>query len=77
MFKITYITTLDKKDNELAWLKSVKVYPAYRDIFRNGTIVAAFGVIVNDETALTIKLRHKLDTQQEYPRSRGAKSNEL
>ena len=56
------------KGTELQWLHDQKVYPACQDLFdwKTDTPVIGFGVIVNPETALAIKLRYKLEMQSEY-----------
>jgi hypothetical protein len=61
-----YTVPLEQKAAELEWLNTIKVFPACSTVYRGNKIEAAFGVIVNPETALTIKLRHKLDIQEQY-----------
>ena len=68
MIKMMYFVKPEEKEIELQWLHEQKVYPACQDMFdwKKGTPVIGVGVIVGPETALAIKLRHKLETQVEY-----------
>jgi len=68
MIKMFYTVNPAMKEIELQWLHDQKVYPACQNMFdwKTNTAVIGFGVIVNPETALAIKLRHKLDMQAEY-----------
>ena len=68
MIKMLYTVSPALKEIELQWLRDQKVYPACQDLFdwKAGIPLVGFGVLVNPETALAIKLRHKLDMQTEY-----------
>lgn len=68
MITIIYHTPIEERDNELQWLHEQKIYPAVEDSYdwKTGKEVTRFGVIVNKEQALTVKLRHKLDSQRDY-----------
>lgn len=68
MIKMFYHVSLEERATELKWLHEQKVYPACQEImdWKTGKSVVGIGMIVNPETALAIKLRHKLDLQTEY-----------
>ena len=68
MIKMLYYVLPAEKETELQWLHDQKVYPACQDMFDwvKGVPMVGFGVIVGPETALAIKLRHKLQAQAEY-----------
>lgn len=68
MITITYHLRPEQKNEEIDWLRMQKVFPAVRDFwdFETGNPIVQFGVIVNPEMALLIKLRHKLDLQKDY-----------
>ncbi len=68
MIQIIYCVPPAEQDSEIKWLHNQKVYPSIStvwDYIANQHSVA-FGVIVNPEIALLIKLRHKLDVQTNY-----------
>lgn len=68
MITLIYHTTPEQKESELEWLRSQKIFPAVEDYFdwiKEKTFIR-YGVIVSPEQALTIKLRHNLDQQQDY-----------
>ena len=53
---------------EKSWLNTLQVYPAmqsYFDWIQNVSYIRV-GVIVSDDTALAIKLRHPLQFQADY-----------
>jgi hypothetical protein len=68
MIKIIYDIEINEKEAEIAWLREQKVYPSCVAAFSNktGALIYKIGVIVNTESALAIKLRHKLELQTEY-----------
>lgn len=68
MIQIIYCVPPAEQDSEVAWLHDQKVYPSISPIWDHITNrqLIAFGVIVNSEIALLIKLRHKLDVQTNY-----------
>lgn len=68
MIKMIYTINPSEKAAELSWLRSQKIFPACENFFNwsTGKPVIKIGVIVGPEAALAIKLRHKLDTQDEY-----------
>ena len=68
MITLIYHIEKDNKDAELEWLREQKIFPGYEDYYdwNNQKTMIRFGVIVSNEQALTIKLRHKLDTQKDY-----------
>jgi hypothetical protein len=67
---ITLVYTVELKDivAEKEWLRELKVYPSTQDYYDYGTGLhyVRFGMIVSPDTALTIKLRHPLQLQQDY-----------
>lgn len=66
MIKLTYNVSLQESDNEMGWLKGMKVFPATRLVLSKGRIRCAFGMIVDSETASVIKLKHAIVFQEEY-----------
>ena len=68
MITMIYKIPQEEADTESAWLKSIKVYPSKQTIWDWGANVALtrFAVIVPPEVALMIKLRHKLEAQEEF-----------
>jgi hypothetical protein len=68
MIKIIYEIEHNKKEEEAEWLHEQKVFPAFSEAYDWNAKKAIWkvGAIVTDETALAIKLRHKLDYQQDY-----------
>jgi hypothetical protein len=68
MIKMIYTVDADKKAGELEWLREQKIFPAVEEDWdwRTSKKIAHFGVIVSPEAALTLKLRHKLDLQDDY-----------
>lgn len=68
MIKLMYLIKTADADIEKQWLNSMQVYPAmetYTNFIQN-TIHVRVGVIVSEDTALAIKLRHPLQFQAEY-----------
>jgi hypothetical protein len=65
MFKIIYRVPAEEKDREVEWLHEQMVFPAMTTNydFKTGREFIMFGVIVGNDAALSIKLRHKLDSQ--------------
>lgn len=70
MITLIYNVTPEQKDDEIRWLKEQKIYPASKEIWDwdKGAFMISLGMIVSPETAVFIKLRHKIDTQGEYRR---------
>lgn len=72
MIKLIYHVEPDQKDNELAWLKEMKIFPAVNATWVFGEDnsfkpVVMFGMIVTPDSAVSIKLRHpKIDQQYKY-----------
>jgi len=68
MNKLVYSIDPSQKEEEISWLKGQKIYPSYGDSYTWPEMKPSvqFCVIVNDEAATAIKLRHKLDLQGEY-----------
>lgn len=68
MIKMIYTIDADKKVAELEWLRDQKIFPAVEEDWdwRTSKKIVHFGVIVSPEAALTLKLRHKLDLQDDY-----------
>ena len=68
MIKLMYLINPEDAISEKSWLNSMQVYPAmqnYSDWIVNKMYVRV-GVIVSDDTALAIKLRHPLQFQADY-----------
>lgn len=68
MIKLMYLINPEDAISEKTWLNSMQVYPAmqnYSDWIVNKMYVRV-GVIVSDDTALAIKLRHPLQFQADY-----------
>ena len=72
MLKIIYTIDPSGKNAEIEWLNELKVYPAAEETYSwdNGKILIKIGAIVDNNTALLIKLRHKLQFQGSYTRER-------
>lgn len=68
MITLIYYVTLAEKNAEIEWLRNQKIYPAIADHWdwKTNTQLVKFGAIVNPESALAIKLRHKLELQADY-----------
>lgn len=68
MIKLVYRVSHEQKEKEIEWLKLQKVYPAVSTHYDWVKMVSMIniGVIVSEETALAIKLRHKILIQDEY-----------
>lgn len=68
MISLIYHTEPEDKEKELIWLREQKIFPAVEEYYDwiKGKSFARFGVIVSPEQALTIKLRHNLDKQDDY-----------
>jgi hypothetical protein len=65
MFKIIYQVPREEQECELDWLREQMVFPAMTDRidFKTGKSFVMFGVIVGNDAALSIKLRHQLISQ--------------
>lgn len=68
MITIVYHVEVDMQATELEWLRSQKIFPAYEQQYdwNLNKSVIKIGVIVSSEQALAVKLRHKLDKQEDY-----------
>lgn len=68
MITIIYHVPRSEKETELEWLREQKIFPGVRDYWdwRTNQETAEFACIVSPAAALTIKLRHKLDRQDDY-----------
>ncbi len=68
MITLIYTIDPDKRAEEMDWLNDQKVFPAIEEAWdwRANKPILKVGVIVSPETALSVKLRHKLEVQQEY-----------
>ena len=68
MITLVYYVSPAEKNAELEWLRDQKVFPAVADHWdwKTGAQLIKFGVIVGPESALAIKLRHKLEMQADY-----------
>ena len=70
MLKLIYKVKPEEKAVELEWLREQKIYPAIRDTwdFVGGELkpFIQIGVIVSQESALSVKLRHPLQFQESY-----------
>lgn len=68
MITIIYHVPVEKKDDELEWLRDQKIFPGIQDTWDWDTRlpVVQFACIVSPAAAMTIKLRHKLDIQVDY-----------
>ena len=65
---MTYTVKAEEKEAEIQWLRDQKIFPGYSEFYdwKEHRNMIRFGVIVSPESALSIKLRHKLDTQDTY-----------
>ncbi len=65
MYKIMYRVPREEKDNEVQWLNDQMIFPAMTAVidYKTGKEFIMFGVIVANDAALSIKLRHKLESQ--------------
>jgi hypothetical protein len=68
MLTISYTVKAAEKDAEVEWLREQKVYPSYQECYDFVTFAPMYrlAMIVNEEAALAIKLRHKIDIQKPY-----------
>jgi hypothetical protein len=68
MITLVYTVSPTEAAAEKAWLNEMKVYPSYGDYYDwiASKQLVRFCVIVPPDTALTIKLRHPLQLQQNY-----------
>jgi hypothetical protein len=69
MIKLIYKVEAKDKDFELQWLNDQRIYPAVKDWWdwtKNSKHYIQFGMIVNEQQALAVKLRHPLQFQTEY-----------
>ena len=68
MITLVYYVNPAEKNAELEWLRDQKVFPAVADHWdwKTGAQLVKFGVIVSPDSALAIKLRHKLEIQADY-----------
>jgi len=77
MLKMMYSVLSEKKQAELQWLKDQKIYASCEDFTDwmsedgktftfESTEKTRFGMIVDNDAALAIKLRHSKVTQTEY-----------
>ncbi len=68
MITLIYTIEPEEKANELEWLREQKIFPAIEEAYdwvKNKPILKV-GMIVSPEAALSVKLRHKTQFQQEY-----------
>lgn len=70
MQTIVYSIEPDSREQEIAWLKEQKIFPSVTNMWdwSKSKPMLRVGVIVSNEAALAIKLRHRLDIQQDYHR---------
>jgi hypothetical protein len=63
-----YLIKPEEAAVEKQWLNSMQVYPAMQQYFDwiQNKMYERVGVIVSDDTALAIKLRHPLQFQVDY-----------
>jgi len=68
MITLIYTVSKDEEADELEWLRDQKIFPSRQDVYDwvKGVTVVKFGAIVSPESALAIKLRHKLELQSDY-----------
>jgi hypothetical protein len=69
MITITYHLPRNQREVELEWLREQKIFPAHRDSWTWSPVAqetVEFACIVSPDQALTLKLRHKLDRQEDY-----------
>ena len=68
MIKLFYSVKIEDTDSEVKWLREQKIFPSHEEHYDwlNHKKFTKIGVIVSEEQALAIKLRHKVDLQQEY-----------
>lgn len=68
MITLCYCIKPEEQSDEIEWLREQKIFPALQATWDFNTFEprVQVGVIVSPDAALAIKLRHKLDLQQEY-----------
>ena len=68
MITLIYSINPDNRAAEINWLRQQMIFPAVTDVhdWATNSRRVRIGVIVTSEAALTIKLRHPLEFQQEY-----------
>lgn len=71
MITIIYHLPRTQREDELEWLREQGIFPAHRDSWDwaaagNPKETVEFACIVSPDQALTLKLRHKLDRQEDY-----------
>ncbi len=68
MIKLSYTVPVTEKETELAWLKEQQIFAAstIRYNWEKGAEEALIGMIVTNDVAMMIKLKHKLDVQIPY-----------
>ncbi len=70
MISIIYHLPRTKREAELEWLHEQKIFPAVQDGWDWSVTpvqeVVNFACIVSPDQALTLKLRHNLDRQDDY-----------
>lgn len=68
MITLIYTIAPEDKESELEWLNEQKIFPSIQESYdwAQDKQILMIGMIVNPESALLIKLRHKLQFQQEY-----------
>jgi hypothetical protein len=67
MITIIYAVKPQFAEAEKEWLKEQKIYPAVQNHWDNaGNPTVRFAMILPPDTAMLVKLRHKLDLQKDY-----------
>jgi hypothetical protein len=70
MIQVIYTIPPDRKEEEVEWLRSQKIYPGVEDQYdwMNCRPVTKIAVIVTPDVAMWIKLRNNLDYQEHWTR---------
>lgn len=67
MITIVYAVKPQLAEAEKEWLKEQKIYPAVQDSWDSaGNPTVRFAMILPPDTAMLVKLRHKIDLQKNY-----------
>lgn len=68
MFILVYTIDPSKTEEELLWLRELKLYASTEEtlIWPDMKKKVRIGLIADEGATLTIKLRHKLDVQEKY-----------
>ncbi len=68
MIKLIYSLPVSRLEEELEFLKEIYIFPSHQLVYNltTGEETVSFGMIVNPEHELIIKLRHKIQLEDRY-----------